>query len=319
MAALPSDRVYQGFWIDYSRGTVIGATITTTANTANLIIAITSLLVAFTGAHLWELVAFVHHSRISSRDPQPTLHRQRQFLVRNIVSPGAFVLEMIKVGWGWRRHHPWASLFFMALVALICSVGFLTAGIFVSLLVSNSGIQVLAKSASCGFVSWQNESTPLHRSYQQQALKQAINYAEECYNKTGELPQCNIYAQPNITIQHVSEADCPFPGLCTGHTALRLDTGLMDSKEVFGINMPSNLRVQMQRAITCAPIDDARFFTTRPSPPDILKKYNNRDPLPGELLYEWSLGSLSGSSRPYNSTFWGSNYTSTFSKIYALT
>jgi hypothetical protein len=319
MAALPSDRVYQGFWIDYTQGRILGTTITTTAGNANLVIAALSLLVAFTGSHLWDLIAFVNYCTSNSQHPRPAFHHQRQFLARNLTSPGAFALEMVKVIWRWRRQQPWSSLTFMTFLALICSVGFLTAGVFVSLVVSNSDIQVLAQSASCGFLSWQNESTNLHRQYKQIAFNQAVTYSEVCYNKTGDLPQCNLFAQRNIPIQHAADAECPFPGLCTNHTALSLDTGLLDSHETFGINTPSNLRVQMQRVITCAPIDHTRYFTARPTPPDILKKYSNRDPLPGELLYEWAMGPLTANIRPYNSTVWMSSYTSQFSRIFDLT
>lgn len=319
MAALPSDRVYQGFWIDYTQGPILGATITTTADNANLVIAILSLLVAFTGAHLWDLIAFANYCTGISQDPCPAFHHQRQFLARNLTSPGAFALEMVKVGWRWRRQRPWSSLALMTSLALICSAGFLTAGIFVSVAVSNSGIQVLVRSAACGFVSWKNESTDLHRQYQQGVFSQALIYSEACYNKTGDLPQCNLFAQRNIAIQHVADVECPFSGLCANHAALSLDTGLLDSHVTFGINTPPHLRVQMQRIVTCAPIDHAQFFTSRPTPPDILKKYNYRDPLPGELLYEWAMGPLTGSLRPYNSTVWMSNYTSEFSKIFDLT
>jgi hypothetical protein len=319
MAGLPSDRVYKGFWIDYTQDSILGATITTTADNANLVIAILSLLVAFTGAHLWDLIAFANYYSGISQHPRPSFHHQRQFLARNLTSPGAFAIEMVKVGWRWRRHGPWSSLVLMTFLALVCSVGFLAAGIFVSLAVSSSSIQVLALSASCGFISWLNESTNLHLQYQQAVFSQAVIYSEACYNKTGDLPQCHVYAQPNIPIQHVTDAECPFPGLCTSNTARRLDTGLLDSGNTFGINTPSNLRVQVQRVVTCAPIDQTRIFTERPTPPDVLKKFHNRDPLPGELLFEWSMGSLTAQSLPYNSTFWMSNYTSAFSKIFDLT
>lgn len=319
MAALPSDRVYKGLWVDYTSGPVLGATITTTGDNANLAIAVLSLLVAFSGAHLWDLIAFVSYCTGISQDPRPAFHHQRQFLARNLTSPGSFALEMVKVCWAWRRQRPWSTLALMTFLSLVCSAGFLAAGIFVSLAVSNVGIKVLVDSASCGFLTWQNETTNVNVQFQQLALNQASNYAEACYNKTGDLPQCNIYAQPNIPIHQVSDAECPFPGLCKTPSAMRLDTGLLDSHTTFGINAPLNARVQMQRVVTCAPIDTTQFFTTRPMPPDIIRKYDNREALVGELLYEWSMGPLTASIRPYNSTVWMSSYTSEYSNIYDLT
>jgi hypothetical protein len=320
MAALPTDRVYQGHWVDYTRGTVSGATITTTTGNANLVIAVLSLLVAFTGSHLWDLIALAIYCNHISKTNQFAFHHQRQLLARNLTSPGAFILEMVKMGYAWRRQRQsWPALVLVGFPALVCSVGLLTAGIFVSLAVSNTGIQVLAKSSSCGFLTWRNESTNLHRQYQQAVFSQAMIYSEACYNKTANLPQCNLFTQRDIPIQHTTDAECPFSGLCTNHTARTLDTGLLDSSSTFGINSPSNHRVQMQRAITCAPLNLTQFHNTRPFPAEILKTYSHRDPLPWEFIHEWALGPPIAKSIPYNATVWMSNYTSQFSRIFDLT
>lgn len=315
MAALPPKRVYQGFWIDHTQSSILGATITTTNEQANLVIATLSLLVAFAGSHLWDLIAFVSYCTAISQKPRPIFHHQRQALARTITSPGAFALEAAKIGWRWRRHRPWSSIVLLTFLSLVCSVGFLTAGIFVSLVVSNSENQVLVNSDSCGFVSWRNESTPQHRRYQQLVFNQAFTYSEACYNKTGDLPQCDLFAQHNIPIQHVADVECPFPGLCKTEKAFMLDTGLLDSHQSFGINAPPHLRVQMQRAITCAPLDLGQFFTERPAG----ERYNNRDATPGELIYEWWIGPITAEDRPYNSTVWMSNYTSQYAKHFDLT
>ncbi|KAK4206346.1 hypothetical protein QBC37DRAFT_459763 [Rhypophila decipiens] len=319
MSALPPDRVYQGLWIDYSQGPVLGATITTTGAKANIVIAILSLLVAFSGAHLWDLIAFVGYCTGTSEKESPAYHQQRQFLARNLTSPGSFTLEMIKVGWAWRKSRPWSCLVMMGLLALICSAGFMAAGIFVSLVVNNVGIQVLVQSPSCGFLSWLNESTPLQREYQQRLLSQASIYSEACYNTTDRLSQCNIYNQPNIPIQAATDVECPFADLCKTPSALRLDTGLLVSDTTFGINAPSSSRVQMQRAVTCAPINESSFFASRPFPANILHKYENREPFKDEYVLEWFMGLITAEDRPLNSTFWMSNYTSRFSVGYDLT
>ncbi|KAM7207246.1 hypothetical protein V8F20_002512 [Naviculisporaceae sp. PSN 640] len=320
MSALPSNRVYQGFWIDHSQGPVTGATITTTGDKANLVIAVLSLLVAFSGAHLWDLIAFVGYCAGTSKGTQPAFHHQRQLLARNLTSPGSFVLETLKVGWAWRKHRPWSCLALMTVLALFCSVGFMAAGIFVSSLVSSEGIQVLVQSPTCGLVSWRNESTPMQREYQQLLLNQASIYSEACYNKTGRLPQCNIFSQPAIPIVTVTEVECPFAdGLCKTPSALRLGTGLLDSDSTFGINAPSAARVQMERIVTCAPIDGTGFYSSRPIPTEVVRRYENRDPFKDEYVFEWFMGLITAEDRPYNSTFFMSNYTPKVSTGYDLT
>jgi hypothetical protein len=93
MAALPSNRVSQGFWIDYTLGPVLGAIITISSSDANLVIAVLSVLVTFTGSHFWDLIAFIRFWTGVSNQPRSALHHQLQILVRNITSPGAVLLE----------------------------------------------------------------------------------------------------------------------------------------------------------------------------------------------------------------------------------
>lgn len=301
MAALPSDRVHQGFWIDATRVPVFGATITTTSSNANLVVAVLSVLVAIAGSHLWDLIAFIRFYIGFSDLRRSALHHQVQILARNITSPGAFLLEVARVGWSWRRGKPLLSLAIMGALALVCSAGFLTAGIFVSQIVSTSELEVLVHSKSCGWVSWRNETTDRHRDYQTTMFNQAVTYAQTCYNKTRPLSQCNIYVKQAVLIQK-NHTGCPFPGICLTSSALRLDTGLVDSNDVFGINTNTDIRVKMQRVFTCAPLDGERYFTTQPMPPEYLRRYHQRDPLPGEQLLEWFLGPTAGGPRPFNST-----------------
>jgi hypothetical protein len=319
MAALPSNRVSQGFWIDYTLGPVLGAIITISSSDANLVIAVLSVLVTITGSHFWDLIAFIRFWTGVSNQPRSAFHHQLQILVRNITSPGAVLLEIALVGWSWRHHRALSSLATVAALAILCSSGFLVAGIFVSQIVSTSGLDVLAHSDSCGWVSWRNETTALHRDYQETIFNQAVTYVQTCYNKTGPISQCNIYVKQAVPIEEMTHTGCPFPGICTNNSAVRLDTGLIDSNDVFGINTHLDLRVRMQRVFTCAPIDADRYFTTGPIPLGFSRRYYNRDPLPGEQLLEWFLGPMTGSLGSLNSTTQQSNYKVMFSTGIDLT
>src|ERR1700760_1138287 len=121
MAALPSNRVSQGFWIDYTRGPVLGATITTSSSDANIVIAVLSVLVTFTGSHLWDLIAFIRFWTGLSDQPRRALHHQLQILIRNVNSPGAFLLEVALLRWSWRNHGALSSLTSVAALAFLCS------------------------------------------------------------------------------------------------------------------------------------------------------------------------------------------------------
>ena len=319
MASLPPNRVHEGFWIDYTKGPVLGATITCTSSNANLVIAVLSVLVTFAGSHLWDLIAFIRYWRGVSNDRRSALHHQVQILARNITSPGSFLLEVAKVGWTWPRRGALASLSIEVASALLCSAGFLTASIFVSQIVSTSNLQVLVNSDSCGWLSWRNETTDLHREYQKSVFTNALAYLDTCYNKSNHLSQCNIFPKQAVPIPSKTYTDCPFRSMCTNHSALTLDTGLLDSNDVFGINTESSLRVKMQRVITCTPINANKYFTTRPIPPNYPIQSDSREALPGEQLLECFIGPMIAGDRPFNSTVWQSNYSVMFSNILDLT
>jgi hypothetical protein len=67
-----------------------------------------------------------------------------------------------------------------------------------------------------------------------------------------------------------------------------------------------------------APLDLSQIFTARPAPASVVKKFDDRDPLPGEYIYEWSIGPTTADRRPYNSAVFMSNYTSNLSTFYDL-
>jgi len=319
MAALPPNRVMQGFWIDYTHGPVFGATVTLSSSDANLIIAVLSVLVTFTGSHLWDLIAFIRFWMGASSQPRSAFYHQLQILVRNITSPGAFLLKIAFIRWSWRSRSYLFSVAAVAVPAILCSAGFLVAGIFVSQIVSTSGLKVLVHSDSCGWVSWRNESTDVNRDYQETIFNQAVTYVQTCYNKTDPHSQCNTYVKQAVPIQEMTHTTCPFSGVCTNHSAVGIDTGLLDSNDVFGINTDLDLRVRMQRVFTCAPIAGDRYFRARPIPPEFLRRYYDRESLPGEQLFEWFLGPMTGSLGSLNSTIRQSNYSVMFSTGIGLT
>lgn len=318
MASLPPDRVYQGAWIDHTRGQLLGATITMTSARANLVIALLSLLVTFAGSHLWDLIAFIRYWQGVQR-PATALHRQSQILLRNITSPGAFVLEIAKVAWAWRDAGAFDKFIVIQLLALACSAGFLAAGVFISQLVSTSQLVVLAKSSSCGWLSWRNETSTQGQDYSLLVFTQARSYMDTCYNSSSQSAQCNAFVQTAIPIEEFDEVDCPFQDLCTNHTALRLDTGLLDSNQVFGINTPPSLHVQMQRTVTCAPLDFDNFSSLRPLPTEYAQRYMGRETLPGEQLYEWFLGNLTAADLQGMATYDQGSYDLIYLRTFRVT
>ncbi|KAJ3576404.1 hypothetical protein NPX13_g3710 [Xylaria arbuscula] len=97
--------VYTGFWIDWSRGKVIGSTLTLMRDDANLFIAFVAFFLTVVTAKLWSIACFAFHSFFSTQDPRDMLHHQRQALLRNNGAPAGMALTLLlRLAWVWRQN-----------------------------------------------------------------------------------------------------------------------------------------------------------------------------------------------------------------------
>ena len=147
-----------------------------------------------------------------------------------------------------------------AALGMLFAVGSLAAGIFSSYVVTNTDLEVLVGAASCRMLNYTayqygNAAATIFGATVDSDTR---SFAQRCYTP-GPLPsQCNFYIRPRIepTLSHV---DCPFDSrLCiNGTQAAVLDSGLLDSNDVLGINAAPRDRVMIRRKTTCAPLDTA--------------------------------------------------------------
>lgn len=79
-------QVRLGIWTDWSRGSVLGQTLTLDRNDANLLTAFTASFVVFVGARVWGMASLVLHRYYSTPDRRDALHHQRQVVLRNTSS-----------------------------------------------------------------------------------------------------------------------------------------------------------------------------------------------------------------------------------------
>ncbi|KAI3393663.1 hypothetical protein diail_3843 [Diaporthe ilicicola] len=77
--------LYTGFWTNWSRGPILGSTLTLTQDDANLFVAFVSFFVAVMGTRLWSICCLAMHFRCSSRAmaAPDALYHQRQAVLRN--------------------------------------------------------------------------------------------------------------------------------------------------------------------------------------------------------------------------------------------
>src|SRR5277367_4316988 len=63
--------IYTGFWINWSKGPILGATLTTTSQDGFLLVSFLALFVRMVGGHFWSVLCFVMHqlkSDLGSQD-----------------------------------------------------------------------------------------------------------------------------------------------------------------------------------------------------------------------------------------------------------
>lgn len=139
--------VYEGFWINWSRGPIAGAQLTVTNGKSAYIIALIAILVQFSGGSLWTVIAYGLFNRAQSKEAK--------VILRNASGPSSAVEKFLHVARtvdrtpGGRKRVPIA----IACAAAINAIGALIAGVLSSG-VATTPSDVLLKPTSCG--NWVN-------------------------------------------------------------------------------------------------------------------------------------------------------------------
>ncbi|KAM7183172.1 hypothetical protein V8F33_013748, partial [Rhypophila sp. PSN 637] len=96
--------VYLGVWTNWSRGPVMGLTLTMTRSNADLLIAFVAFYIAFVGRRFWRIFCFACHSIVSSRTGQARegTYHQHQVILRNAETATSGVVALVQVLWAWR-------------------------------------------------------------------------------------------------------------------------------------------------------------------------------------------------------------------------
>ncbi len=251
--------IYTGFWTNWSRGRIMGATLTLKQADANLIIAFIAFFIAFVSARFWRILCFVLHRLYSTSDPQGTIYHQCQVILRNCSSPEEGVRLIIQLLWASHSQKRFRAIF-AAVTAILCIATFTTAGIFSSLISTSFGSEVLLKSSNCGYMLYPKASDAGRSTadgYLAEQVNNAANYARRCYsnNSAGYLG-CGNFVRNKLTFSVDTRASCPFQNeVCRkSSTNLRLDTGYIDSHGDFGLNTPPDQRIQWRNVLHCAPL-----------------------------------------------------------------
>jgi hypothetical protein len=80
------DNVYvrRGLWTDFSRGDIMGMTITTDTRTGTVVVAVLAILSSLATTHLWHIITFALHQIRARGKPEDGLFWQQQAILRTL-------------------------------------------------------------------------------------------------------------------------------------------------------------------------------------------------------------------------------------------
>ncbi|KAI0195548.1 hypothetical protein EV127DRAFT_477269 [Xylaria flabelliformis] len=261
--SIKSSDVYVGWWTNWSKGnSILGATITLPSSSASLLISFLAVFLSITASHLWRLTAYVIHyyrhdvDQIKSR----ALRRQQQVVFKSNMTAISTALLLSKMMWV-NRSKPTA--FKDSCLPILISTACATLGIALSLISSkiistSSSLEVLRIAHKCISPDIFNsdvssiDNLQMVGSQLTDIVKLSTTYSQRCYNATN-----NEECRPFVTkIQWTTDwkVACPFNETMCLSTAMQLDTGLLNSNAILGVNSPAKDQIELRKITTCAPI-----------------------------------------------------------------
>lgn len=255
--------VYKGIWVNWSRGTILGSTLTLSDRNGGLLIAFLAIFVSAAGGALWRIISYAIHQSRAKLAYQDGLHHQQQVIFRNASTPGSASWQLLQLLFQWwdNAKRPVLRVVPLAALALVNLFLFALAGVFSAEVTKAAGNEVLVRSPNCG--TWAispNSTLEQQAAFRSKTLldsTSASTYARSCYGQAQDPLACTQFTQPNIPWAANQNASCPFSGdMCKlGDTsAYQMDTGHVDSHEVLGINAPPTDRITYRKVTTCSPI-----------------------------------------------------------------
>ena len=248
-------------------------------------IATLSVLVTICAASFWTIEAFGLHQAIVGRQDVDAVDLQQQVILRNSSSAIVTIWELVKVQMAWRgRAASRLRTRTLAIVvpALLTWLAFTAGSIFVAEVASKSydRVHVLVNPENCGFADLDiNDPKKLISnptveelskinlealySFNEKFRKDTMDaraYARSWYgNSPTSLAHNSVFPVARLPYIVNTSASCPFSetGICMteSNTAMKMDTGLLNSHSILGINARVQDRVSFQRMVTCTPLN----------------------------------------------------------------
>lgn len=254
--------VHLGFWTDWSRGKIYGATLTVSRRNGGLLTAFLALFVTVVGVRFWRIGCFLIHRCFSSERERDALCHQRQAILRNAADSTSGLWALLHACRAWKRSGiaPYRRFLPSALFAVLTSMAFFVATVFSSEITNSMGREVLLRGSNCGSLikNASGDNLTVIGPYVSQRTALSLTYAQQCYNHNVNPQDCSNFYKPRLRWTVDRNTTCPFPGgndICLSSSSnLRLDTGYIDSDSDLGMNSPPGAKFLYRSVVDCAPL-----------------------------------------------------------------
>ncbi|KAG6353543.1 hypothetical protein INS49_005505 [Diaporthe citri] len=246
--------VHLGVWTNWSRGAIMGATLTLRRTEGNYLLAFTSLFITIVASCFWSIARRALHRCYSTSAPRDTLYHQQQAVLRNSSSAFESFQILCSLAWAWRRTVK-GKRCLLRLVPGVLAAAFVVVSFAIA---SGFSSQIFQADDP-------NYDAHSRVPYRARMVTNDANYAQQCYsaNSSSGIFDCTSFVRANLRSTIDTEAPCPFAnGLCRSDNAnIRLDTGHIDSNDDLGMNSPEGERILFRSVLSCAPLSTEGFST----------------------------------------------------------
>lgn len=257
--------MYLGRWTNWSRGHVVGSTITLTRRDGTLLIAFVALFITIVGTSFWRIACYGLHRFFSTEAARDALYHQRQAVLRNSANGASGLGSLTEILYAWNRgkktKHAYSRLLPLLAFTIISLASFAVASGFSSRISTALGNEILISSSRCGPVyPWEADNVTsfnVIQPYMAQMAAAVSIYVQRCYSNTSNPEECRTLVRQKLPVEVERNASCPFGGgICLKENQnIRVDSGLLDSHDDFGLNTPPSQRFLYRSVLQCAPLN----------------------------------------------------------------
>ncbi|KAI0859895.1 hypothetical protein F4860DRAFT_515391 [Xylaria cubensis] len=286
--------VHLGLWTNWSRGPILGSTLTLAPLPGGILTAFTAVFITMVATRFWRITCILLHWHFSTNDRRDAIHHQRQAVFRNTESSFSGLTLLVYITYAWRKEKSLRRILPFIIYAILCFTGFSVASLFSSAIVSLSGKEILVAGSHCGTVDTTRlstqEDTQVYGPWKSAIVNNAASYAQQVYspNSTGTI-RAPLFVKNLLKTIINKDASCPFQGLCRSNTSnLFLDTGYLNIIDDLGVNLSSDQSILYRRTARCGPL----ITEGRSEPTDLYG-------LPNYTGYKYGASFLDGDGSDY--------------------